>query len=679
MEQEDNNVEKDEKQTESPMEAPDKPVGSPAEVFCKQTETPAEAVLSEPTNNVTEASSKPTDTPAETPAEVLSKTKDTTAEPAEVSTSPSEIPSKVSDIPESSEKKTPKSLKARSQIRKKSLAVNGQKAIKNKGFSQPQGKIRKKKNNIVLQGKKESGNNEEDKTKEQISGKVNEPDVIANEEHAEKINQAEKNKENVNESDKSHQKLKKGKKCRWSDGNSKNQKNKEKLAETNKSPETEKKKEKVNGKSPWTGKTKEKIDGLIFMCSGKTKPDCFHYHVMGVSMGKKDNVLRIRPGLKLFLYDFDLKLLYGIYKASSSGGISLEPKAFGGKFPAQVRFNVHRNCLPLPESVFKKAIKENYNEKNKFKTELTRPQVRKLMALYRPAEVHSSVARSPSAAATRDKAVRERERESGSLSARKRESGLLSARNRESGSLSARKRESRSHREKQVSRANDDSRSRRWLSNEKDQNRGHREVRREGSPRNLYLTEKEYRTYGLRGERRNLTPPSHASDPTLETYRRDYEREHLLRHPNLVLRDTVPAHRETVHADPLYLSEREYPAYSHGARRELPPPVPATGLDPYAKDPYYSYYFSGSSVDPYLPPPRREDIPSGSYVVGGRRESHMVDGADPLRRRELERLDRLYATTYPSDSLSGYSHTYQTRHEAAASSRYPAGSSYSYR
>ena len=291
------------------------------------------------------------------------------------------------------------------------------------------------------------------------------------------------------------------------------------------------------------------------------------------------------------------------------------------------------------------------------------------MALFRPAEVHTSVSiRSPPAAATKDKGVRE----------------------------SARKRESRSRREKPVrdSRANGDSRSHHRLSNEKDQRRGHREVRREESPRNLYLSEKEYRTYGLRGERGNLTPPSHIPDPTLETHRRDYEREQLLRHPNLVLRD--PAHRETVRADPLYLSEREYLAYGLGGRRELPPSVPAPGLDPYAKDPHYAYYYSGSSVDPYLPPQRRdeippvdpylppyrrEDVPSASYSVGGRREPYVIDGVDPVRRRDIEHLDRLYST-YPSDSLSGYSQAYHTRHEAAAlpaASRYYAGSSFSYR
>ncbi|GMI84523.1 hypothetical protein HRI_002121600 [Hibiscus trionum] len=407
-------------------------------------------------------------------------------------------------------------------------------------------------------------------------------------------------------------------------------------------------------------KKNEKIDGLIFMCNAKTKPDCFRYHVMGVSAGKKDLVLGIRPGVKLFLYDYDLKLLYGIYKASSSGGMKLEPKAFGGAFPAQVRFSVHADCFPLAENIFKKAIKENYDAKNKFKTELTARQVRKLTELFRPVPIQSTALpfHPPSRAAAHIIELPE-----------KRE-------------FHDRPREARppSHREASLRDPYANISARSYAPHEKDRRVAHGELastKREDGHRDLYLSEKEYRTYGLLGERRNLTPQRHMT-PTLTSYLGDH-REPPLRQPDTLYREPVPLQRDTIRSDPLYLTEREYRAYDLGARREMQPPVSAAPantsaaggsiLDSYITDPYHSRYSGDALVDAYLPRPR---------------ESHLV-GTDLLRMRESNQADRLYSA-HPSDALVGpiQMHRHRDVNPASAStsvsSRYSfGGASLSYR
>ncbi|KAL2486698.1 DCD domain-containing protein [Abeliophyllum distichum] len=136
--------------------------------------------------------------------------------------------------------------------------------------------------------------------------------------------------------------------------------------------------------------------GMIFMCSSQTKNDCYHHRVLGLPASKRDLVKKIYKGMRLFLYDVDLKLMYGIYKAAGPGGYNIEPKAFKSQFPSQVSFlscSAHefgpiycfRELFALAEEKFKKVIKDNYFTKNKFDCQLTSSQVKKLCELFVPA------------------------------------------------------------------------------------------------------------------------------------------------------------------------------------------------------------------------------------------------------------------------------------------------------
>ncbi|CAI9777611.1 unnamed protein product [Fraxinus pennsylvanica] len=67
-----------------------------------------------------------------------------------------------------------------------------------------------------------------------------------------------------------------------------------------------------------------------------------------------------------------------IYEAFSAGGMKLELAAYG-------ELSLPRDCFLLPENMFKKAIKDKYNERiRKYKTELTASQVKYLSSLFQP-------------------------------------------------------------------------------------------------------------------------------------------------------------------------------------------------------------------------------------------------------------------------------------------------------
>ncbi|XAR58490.1 hypothetical protein NMG60_11013898 [Bertholletia excelsa] len=400
----------------------------------------------------------------------------------------------------------------------------------------------------------------------------------------------------------------------------------------------------------------EDFAGLIFMCNSKTKPDCFRYHVMGVSTAKQELVMGIKPGLKLFLYDYDARLLYGIYKASSAGGMRLEPAAFGGGFPVQVRFKVQKDCLPLPENVFKKAIKESYNEKTrKFKTELTSQQVKKLIELFQtPPLLHSHSQYSVQApqpipllppVATRFGENAHREKKNG---------------NNYTGDEPTRHHASSDYEGNLIPR----------------HTISPMDI---ASPNPLFLSEKEYRNYGLRREKQMIPPMS--GDGT---------------------------QKSTTALNPLFLSEKEYRTY--GLRRETHIAVTSslgtasTASENYPRDPYYCHDYGGSStlVDPYyrrdyggssslvdqcLPPPA---VPSESYSMTAReidKNDHYINGDTRQHQKRMvyDEAERPYSD-YASRALSDYNQEYHhlggqpEATSASVSSRYSfAGPPLSYR
>ncbi|KAK7256265.1 hypothetical protein RIF29_29706 [Crotalaria pallida] len=544
-----------------------------------------------------------------------------------------------SSKPELSDKNTPQSLKAKSKIVKKSKAGK-RKALTNNGSQLIHGRKINKNNKVLGNAdelpKEKSLDAEKSKEKESQNLSTGDNTPI------EKRHQAKKNK--TVELGKSEQK----------------QKNKEQNRELYKGTGSRTNKGKRSGMEN-TGsneKKREKLGGFIFMCNAKTKPDCFRHRVMGVSLAKKDVVLGLKPGMKLFLYDFDLKLLYGIYKATSSGGMKLEPRAFGGNFPVQVRFCVTSDCFPLPESIFKKAIKENYDERHKFKTELTIRQVRKLTELFRPVEIRSALqpSNSPPRAIIRDREAPDDVWGSRSHSDRDR-----AARDPYTNS-----KDPHSHRERAARDpyTNRNLNSYNVLSHEWDP----RTERHDEIPRDLFLTEKSYRTYGLQGDRR-IVPSASQMIPIPEPYERDYEREHL-HHLDPIYRTNAPAHVESRRADPLHLNESDHQTYVRGA------------IPDHIEDSYRSYRYGASPRDPYLP--SREEISTGSYLVGGR----TLIGTDNLQRREPVQ-ERLYSTYSAADALAEYNRMQHGQHypgerlEATSvpvSSRYSfAGPSYSLR
>uniref|UniRef100_A0A0D6QVG9 DCD domain-containing protein n=1 Tax=Araucaria cunninghamii TaxID=56994 RepID=A0A0D6QVG9_ARACU len=129
----------------------------------------------------------------------------------------------------------------------------------------------------------------------------------------------------------------------------------------------------------------DQLAGLIFMCNDRQRVNCFRYQVFGMPTSKAKLLDHVKLGTKLFLFEYESRKLWGIFEASSYPDVEIDKEAFREAeidFPLQVRFSIYKLCDPLPEELFKEAIKENYYSMRKFHFELNAEQVYKLAQLF---------------------------------------------------------------------------------------------------------------------------------------------------------------------------------------------------------------------------------------------------------------------------------------------------------
>lgn len=89
------------------------------------------------------------------------------------------------------------------------------------------------------------------------------------------------------------------------------------------------------------------IRGFIFACTKETESECLNRHLFGTDRVYGPIVVRIRKGDLIFLNNVDTNRLYGVFKATSDGGFKIEPEAFGGRYPYQVKVRILGQTMKL--------------------------------------------------------------------------------------------------------------------------------------------------------------------------------------------------------------------------------------------------------------------------------------------------------------------------------------------
>ena len=95
-------------------------------------------------------------------------------------------------------------------------------------------------------------------------------------------------------------------------------------------------------------------NAYIFECSNATYLDCVQKGLFGSNLPWP---LQIKKGDHCCLYHYEVGTLFALWRAESDGGKNLVPKAWGGRFPFQVRVAlITPDIISLPKAAVGEAF-----------------------------------------------------------------------------------------------------------------------------------------------------------------------------------------------------------------------------------------------------------------------------------------------------------------------------------
>ena len=100
--------------------------------------------------------------------------------------------------------------------------------------------------------------------------------------------------------------------------------------------------------------------GYVFLCNNRTEGECLERKLFGAPKSEWNRVSQVKKGDVLFLLNYWNNRLHGVFEAVSDGMINIEPYAFDGYFPAQVRVRRKIRCPSLYETELLPLIKRGW-------------------------------------------------------------------------------------------------------------------------------------------------------------------------------------------------------------------------------------------------------------------------------------------------------------------------------